>query len=383
MKETLATAILLIIPMLATGTTWTVSKDGSCQFVEIQDAINLAATGDTISIGPGRYDEFRPYTYGMEEWNIIVNSDGKALVLIGSGDATIIGPEIVDNLEYSNTIGIHCSNAGNTQIINNIIVENVHTGIMQLGDESIICGITAQECWNGIHTSSYASCSIMDCVLRRCSHLGILLTLIESNSEVIGCSFLENQWGIDIDYFSSDVILRDCTFVDNTSVGIQYATNSTGVIENCQVNGSNTGISVGVSAVVEINNSTSIPMAYWGITVFNSSRIYGTGNIIHGEGTYPAIQCCLSSMDITESHIIRDQGYAVKLYCNYPQGYSLPLDLSANYWGTSDADSIATWIWDGNDDLSMPVTVQYLPFYGNQVSNENTSFGDIKAMFRR
>ncbi len=383
MRETLVTAILVIIPLLATGTTWTVSKDGSGQFVEIQDAINLAATGDTISIGPGRYDEFRHYIYGMEEWDIIVNAVGKALVYIGSGDATIIGPEYVGNLEYINTVGIHCSNAGNTHYIKNMIVEKVHTGIMLYGDESLIIGITAQECWNGIHASSYASCSIRNCVISNCSDIGILLTLLESPNEVIGCLFQNNNWGIDIDYYSSNVILRDCVFVNNTSVGIQFAANSTGVIDNCQVNGSNTGISVGVSAEVEINNTTSIPAAYWGITVFNGSRIFGSRNIIHGAGAYPAIQCCYSSMDITESHIIRDQGYAVKLYCNYPQGYSLPLDLSGNYWGTSNASLIEDWIWDGNDDPGMPVTVQYKPFYGQPVSNENMSFGEIKAMFRR
>jgi Right handed beta helix region len=380
MKAAPISALYLLIPILATGATWTVRIDGTGHYTEIQDAINIAATGDSILIGPGRYDQFRHYTYGMQEWDVVASAEGKALVITGSGDTTIIGPEYVDNLEYSNTVGIYSDSNIN---IHNLIVEKTYAGIMLTESVSVVENITALDCWHGIHASSYANCTIRSCKMNHCREIGILMTLVESPSYVDSCIFINNSSGIDVDYMSNGVILSNSNFIDNTLVGIQYATRSTGVINNCHVNGSNTGISVAVETDVEINNTSSTQVTYWGLKVVNGSRVFGSGNIIHGAGTYAAIQCCLSSMDITESHILRDQGYAVELFCVYPPGYPLPLELSGNYWGTSSADSIAAWIWDGNDDPTIPVTVQYLPFYGSQVSNENMSFGEIKAMFRR
>jgi len=72
----------------------------------------------------------------------------------------------------------------------------------------------------------------------------------------------------------------------------------------------------------------------------------------------------------------------VELTCIYPEDFQWPLDLRNNYWGTTEPDSIAAWIWDGNDTPDLPVTVQYLPFYDHPVSTERKSLSDMKRMFR-
>ena len=44
---------------------WSVAVDGSGDYSVIQDAVDAAADGDTISLGPGRYDSYRRYTIGV------------------------------------------------------------------------------------------------------------------------------------------------------------------------------------------------------------------------------------------------------------------------------------------------------------------------------
>ena len=59
--------------MLAVGQvcarTWYVEQDGSGDFTVIQDAVDAAGDGDTVAIGPGRYEEYQTiyvqgYPYG-------------------------------------------------------------------------------------------------------------------------------------------------------------------------------------------------------------------------------------------------------------------------------------------------------------------------------
>nr|MBP7496211.1 hypothetical protein [Bacteroidales bacterium] len=51
--------VLIAVFFLSTTaqTTWNVKQDGSGDFTTIQAAINAAAAGDIIMIGPGLYDE--------------------------------------------------------------------------------------------------------------------------------------------------------------------------------------------------------------------------------------------------------------------------------------------------------------------------------------
>jgi len=45
---------------VATAHTWRVERDGTGDFTDIQPAVEVAAPGDTIMIGPGRYNQFHP-----------------------------------------------------------------------------------------------------------------------------------------------------------------------------------------------------------------------------------------------------------------------------------------------------------------------------------
>ena len=75
----------------AQATTIYVEKDGGGDFSVIQDAVDAAADGDVIMIGPGRFDD---YTVDPQWGNFRLWLYGdKSLTFIGSGvDGTIIGP---------------------------------------------------------------------------------------------------------------------------------------------------------------------------------------------------------------------------------------------------------------------------------------------------
>ena len=89
----IAVVLLLLFAMAAHATTWRVEKDGTGHSVTIQGAIDMAALGDTVRIGPGRFDD--PEEVSCPGWTrevqVLVDKDN--LVLIGSGSSTIIGQE--------------------------------------------------------------------------------------------------------------------------------------------------------------------------------------------------------------------------------------------------------------------------------------------------
>ena len=84
--------------------------------------------------------------------------------------------------------------------------------------------------------------------------------------------------------------------------------------------------------------------------------------------------------DIHNSHILPAAGFAVE--CVEYLGDQKTVDLTGNFWGTVDADSIASLIIDVNDNPDSHYTVLFEPFANGPVSTEKKSLGSLKAMFR-
>ena len=96
----------LALATSAYSATWYVEKDGSGDFEVIQDAVDVAAPGDVIMVGPGRYEEFQVYFDGNSDWHIYVLVETDDLTIIGSGpESTIIGP-VDDSVNIRYTIGV-------------------------------------------------------------------------------------------------------------------------------------------------------------------------------------------------------------------------------------------------------------------------------------
>ena len=57
MKRIILGLLVVVMAAPATGRTWRVEKDGSGDGTVIQDVVDMVASGDTILIGPGRFEE--------------------------------------------------------------------------------------------------------------------------------------------------------------------------------------------------------------------------------------------------------------------------------------------------------------------------------------
>ena len=96
--------LLLLAADVAAGATITVRKDGTGNYAVIQQALDVAAAGDTILIGPGEYLELSAvrlpsYTWDVETCAHVTVDD---LTIIGAGaDQTFIGPTV-----YSGVYGV-------------------------------------------------------------------------------------------------------------------------------------------------------------------------------------------------------------------------------------------------------------------------------------
>jgi len=87
-----------------------------------------------------------------------------------------------------------------------------------------------------------------------------------------------------------------------------------------------------------------------------------------------------STVQLNNNHILRSGALPVELRWFF--NALVNQDLTGNYWGSTDADSIAMWIQDVNDDPAIHSVVDYLPIAGGQVSTEPESWGSVKSMFR-
>jgi len=97
-----AFAWLSLLSPLAEGHTWRVEKDGSGDYTTIQPAVDGAAPGDSIMIGPGRYSETTLYNpdaakdFFPKPVMIAVTVDD--LTILGAGtDQVYLSPETPDS----------------------------------------------------------------------------------------------------------------------------------------------------------------------------------------------------------------------------------------------------------------------------------------------
>lgn len=89
---------------------------------------------------------------------------------------------------------------------------------------------------------------------------------------------------------------------------------------------------------------------------------------------------------ICGNHILSRTGLAVEILTHTgPEDYHL--DMTNNWWGTTDRDSISAWIHDGNDVMwprggLVECTVDFEPFAEAPVPAKRTSLGGLKGLYR-
>ncbi len=370
-----------VFPALSSATTWHVEKDGGGDFSVIQDAVDAAASGDTVLVGPGWFEEYRMYSVPNGEYALYVQKTVRDLTIIGAGSAmTIIGPSEEDTWGNSDKCigivsGLSFSEPGRLR------VENV----------SVVRVPRAFEITSG--SLSISECAVSDC------YDGIASKCL---TQVFNCEFFNCHWGVLIFSGAYDVIFEGCLFED-CSTGFNCSSTPGISVRNCQLqscgqaglfNGC-TGEMLGCS----VTDAWFAGVAFYGSGVFhfydnqvnsahynmifgqNADNLLCENNIFSGTDR-ECLHITSCQPVFHNNQILKDSGFAV-----YLGGFAHEtehVDMTKNYWGTDDPDSIAAWISDANDEYSSPMHgyVDFMPFTGGPVPTQKTTSGGLKAMFR-
>ena len=389
MKAFVMSAILtlaILLPATAGATVWHVERDGSGDFTVIQDAVDVAESGDTIVIGPGRYDEYQTVHYGGIAYrDNYVYFEDKDLTFVGAGpDQTIIGPTDPNENEYQ-AFGIAAYNGTMDLRVQGIHFENINSRGVYLDRGHL-------EIENCLFTDSYMGvwCHVPD------------------GGFIRDCKF-ENlaDYGVNVYEPSYGMLIENCE-LSYTYGGVRYdwpdATD--GIVRNCTFNGGRNGMTFGSGATGSIYGCTFIDQEYHGLVADLFSHVTAYDNYFNQTGGYGLVFRACDYLDFHDNVIESDWGcvfvagpadrapsFATTISCvalrpgssvrvSYYPDSPVHLDMRYNYWGTTDLDEIAEWIYDGYDQEDVNIYIDYEPVADGPVPTEERSWSGVKALFR-
>lgn len=376
----LLAGVLVSLPIATPGlaATWHVARDGSGDFQVIQYALDAAAAGDTILVGPGRFDEF--FDVEGPAWTrpAVAWIDTDDLTIVGAGrDATILGPAVYYEPPGVAAMIVGCAgNYGST--IRGVTIEGAWDGIYWWQAELDLSDCRIRNCELGIHASHAGPVHILDSMFEGRSGLssGIFTYYSEGPVEIFECVFAGAGAGVSA--VSSDVAASDSEFGCQLGVAAQ---NSASVhIASCSMDsGVEQGVDVVGFSTVDVVDSYIHAIGLV-VSVRSDGTFSGTNSIFTGGGYLAAIEIAFRAQaTINDCHILKEGDYAVLL-----EGYTgdlLEHDLTNNYWGTTDTELIAEWIWDGNDDPEIHSVVNFQPIAGGEVPVELRTWSTVKGLF--
>ena len=224
-------AAALVIPPAAGAATWRVERDGSGDYMTIQPAVDAAASGDTILIGPGQYMEYQ-HVHPLGWVN-----PADVFVLCHVGGLTLIGsdPEevIIGRMLSFRTCGAY-----------GIVMEEGLEGSLRLE------GLTLQNLYKGVW-SKWNRLELVSCRLINMNDCG-LYTDAPDGLLVEACHFDFAEVTPAISAFgpASGFVIRDSEF---HLTDISFQDNTDIVVENCRFQGGQGGIQFHRSAGVVTN----------------------------------------------------------------------------------------------------------------------------------
>lgn len=378
--------IIILIPALCSARTWLVDQDGSGDFMDIQPAVDASSPRDTVLIGPGRYDQFWMFD-PIHSIEVIVGVHVDSLTIIGiDRDSVIIGPASLyprETMEGDNqrasSIGLVFGLENSWGVVENVTIENVWRGV-DLYPSGIVKNCVFRGIWNeGVFADKAIRAIIQDCESYNCTGRGVMVSAYGGGQEyarIEGCHAEGSQAGFYIAHPSA--IISDCTAsACNTGYSVVGGSVS---MHNADAYDCFVGLEVVWGEVSLITETQFIGSTYADLSAIDGGRIHGTYLKLAGGCSETTIHSANGLYDLHYSDIGQSDKYSVKVL--YHIGPDDAINLTDNYWGTSSADSIATWIWDSHDNSSIHTTVQFEPFSPVPLPNENRSMGDVKAMFR-
>ena len=386
MKFLFLIALFQAVAISASARTWYVEKDGSGDFTVIQDALDAAASGDTLRIGPGRFVDFREYETNGGLQGIIAMIQVPEITFLGAGaDQTIIGPsEYTWDGEEPIPRGVVCiaqTPPGGLEL-SGLSFENMVSGVYV---ENAV-GLTVEDC--RFAGGSKGVRSFEDVVVQRCEfsdlRFGVLVDGPADSAIVEDCAFSACRQSVQFQWMNN-CFVRRCQMTvpeGSPSAGVGFSGAGGGVYD-CQIMGIEFSITITSSLNVELKGNHIVSP---GICIDSDSELFvAEDNVLQSTGSVATIILYTRGLPhtIRNNHILRGTGLAVRVPFHHGDpGYVL--DMSGNWWGTTERDSIAAWIHDGNDVIFPPLEcrVDFEPFSSVPLPTERESLGGFRSLFR-
>ena len=373
----------------AHGVVWRVEQDGSGQFTTLQPAVDAAASGDTILIGPGWYQDLHEVDhYGYPIWVSAYWLDGRDLTFIGTSVEEVkIGPETYAP-QNDGPQGIYNeSGASNALVVvRGLSFENLF--IAAHGRRIEVDSCHFESCRIGVVGHGPGACFVTGSTFQDFTETACKFYNCE-NATISNCVLNTGPSGRGV-YFGGvgSGIVRDCTAVCRGFV-YYYATN--GLVENNTGSGSSlhTWIVDGGGTVTFRGNRFSGGLSM--LDVAGDSTLA----ILDGNTLGPADDHCIqvkagARVEAFGNNFIKlsePEHYFVKCI-QYPgSGDPTVLNMENNSW--SDTIGLYPWpgvigryIWDYQDDPGLKVLIDFEPFSDHILAEEKQSLGGFKAMFR-
>lgn len=379
--------LAMLVATCAEGATITVRKDGTGDYSVIQQALDVAAAGDTILIGPGEYLEhsavrFPAWSHDIESYANVTVDD---LTIIGAGsDQTIVGPPTYSGNNNTQSPMVITYIAGGDIRIADMCIRNSHTGVDVGGrlfmDRCALFDNYGNVWWEAVGSGGWIRDSQFDVVTPNYPiSIGIINKGGAGNIAIENCTVNRSEVLID---GIGGASFRDCTFSNYVGALEIYGTAIVSLSRCVMRDISIIGIvmAMGTGAVCEVDDSTIVGLGGaiyqdqpYGRFAVTDSRLEG------GDVATLVLHGWSAACSIHNSDLIKGTGLVVR--CD-ESTQRVNHDFRNNYWGTADEATIQSWITDHSDDATIGATVLYSPFAGQSVPTETTTWGGLKALWR-
>lgn len=377
--------VVLLLADAVFGGTITVRRDGSGDYATLQPALDVAASGDTVLIGPGEYTEWTIERLPGYSWDIKTFGRVKCqnLTLIGAGmNETILGP-VTSECVYA-TFSPQCleydQGAGELNV-SDLTVRNSYAGISVAGtlhmDRCHVVDCDLGVFWSNVGSGGWIKDSQIDINIHLISPIGFDIgdggggsNIFMANCSVESAGTIRGILGMNIRncdlggvnlYFSSSVYVSECRTPLSGDGAIAMVM---GDYNYCEIHDS------------DLAGSNVLAIGNYGVgsrfVVANSRLQASSGSVLLTQGRHG--RCVINNCDLVK-------GVAPMVDCSLSTARVVH-DLTNNFWGTTSEADIQSWIIDSNDNPSIATTVLYAPFAGQTVPAEATTWGDLKALFR-
>lgn len=361
--------------------TITVRRDGSGDFAVLQPALDAAAPGDTIDVGPGEYRETTTVRLPNYYWDIDIYAHVTVdnLTIIGAGiNSTSIGP-VRPNIDFAHYTpqGIYAASV-QTLTLRDLCLRHTYVGLHSPQGRTDV-----RNCWFKSHNQ---------CLRAPCTDVLLENSLCES----VGA----DPRAVAIYQVCQRAVVRGCTFRNGT---LHFENVGDGLIEDCEFSLGMKGVRLDgwgtyphctIRRCTFDNVSFMSLLSIYGTHVVSDIAITGgeygvfvgdsdftlTTSVISGTTSAAFWLSDAESIEIHDSDLLPGGGWAVKCSPHTPPGRTY--DLSGNYWGTTDPAAIAALIWDALDSAAVSDTVNFLPFAGESTPAVPLTWGAVKSTFR-